>query len=80
MFALLYALTKEEEIDYVFGLIKDTLPASWNPGTIGRAMGEAMGKVIPIIQQERPETLQKLQRASMLDEIFAELTRVSKPV
>ena len=80
MFALLYALTKEEEIDYVLGLIKDTLPASWNPGTIGRAMGEAMGKAIPIIQQERPETFQKLQRASMLDEIFAELTKISKPV
>ena len=80
MFALLYALTKEEEIDYVLGLIKDTLPASWNPGTIGRTMGEAMGKVIPIIQQERPETFQKLQRASMLDEIFTELTKVSKPV
>jgi flavin-dependent dehydrogenase len=80
MFALLYALTKEDEIDYVLGLIKDTLPASWNPGTIGRAVAEAMGKAIPIIQQERPETFKKLQRASMLDEIFAELTKISKPV
>jgi hypothetical protein len=43
-------------------------------------MGEAMGKAIPIIQQEKPDIFQKLQRASMLDEIFAELSEISKPV
>jgi len=77
--ALPYLLTTEEEVNYVFGLIKGTLPACFNAysGPTKQAMREAM----PIIQRERPEVFQKLQRKSLpASEIFAELTKISKPI
>jgi hypothetical protein len=44
-------------------------------------MGTAMAKVMPIIQQERPEILQKLARMGLPPtEIYAEVAKLSKPV
>jgi hypothetical protein len=78
-YALPYILTTGEEIDYVFGLIKETLRPCWNPYT--SPMAEALKKVIPIIQQERPEVLQKLAANKLPpSQIFAEVNRMSKPV
>jgi digeranylgeranylglycerophospholipid reductase len=77
--ALTHILTTEEEISYVFGLIKETLRPCWNPYTSPLAQG--LKKVMPTIQQERPEVLQKLGTMSLpLSQIFAEVTKVSKPV
>ena len=78
-FALPYILTTEEEINYVFGLLKETLPACFNP--YSSPTRQAMTKITPIMQQERPEVYQKLQRRSLpARQIFAELTKISKPV
>jgi len=69
----------EETVNYFFGLIKETLPASYNP--YSSASGEVMKKIMPILQQERPDILQKLQRTSLpFAEIIAEITKISKPV
>jgi flavin-dependent dehydrogenase len=68
-----------ETVDYFFGLINETLSASYNP--YSSASGEIMKKIMPIIQKERPDILQKLQRSALpLAELIAEITRVSKPV
>ena len=68
-----------ETVDYFFGLINETLPASYNP--YSSASGEVMKKIMPIIQKERPDILQKLQRSALpLTELIAEITRISKPV
>ena len=80
-FATPYILTTAEEINYVYGLIKETLPANWHPYAGSKAMGQAMAKVMPTIQQERPEVFQKLRRMSLPPtQIYAEVTKISKPV
>jgi len=79
--ALPYLLRTNEEIDYVFGLIQETLPACWNPYTGSKAMAQGMAKALPIIQKERPEIIQKLQRKELpVKEVLAEVTKISKPV
>ena len=74
-----FIFTTEEEMSYTFGLIKETLRPCWNP--YRSPMADALAKVIPIMQRERPEILQKLQKRSLpASQVFAELTKISKPV
>jgi len=77
--AMPYILTEPEEIDYLFSLIKESLPPMTNPYT--SRLGEYIEKVIPTIQQERPELLPKLAKMGLpCTEIYAEVTKISKPV
>ena len=74
-----YMLGTEEATNYFFGLINETLPAIWNP--YSSPTGEIMKRILPIIQQERPDILQKLQKASLpFAEIIADITKISEPV
>jgi flavin-dependent dehydrogenase len=74
-------LTTADDVNYVYGFIKETLPACWHPYTLGVYIGQAMAKVMPIIQRERPDILQKLQRRNLPPtEIYAEVAKLSKPV
>ena len=47
-------------IDYIFSKITDTLPTVLDPYEVPTHMGKEMTKIIPVIQQEKPELLQKL--------------------
>jgi len=79
--ALPFILTEPEEVDYLFSLIKEPMPPCFNPYNMGDYLGQAMGKVMPTIQQERPEMLQKLGKMGLpFTEIIAEVTKDSKPV
>ncbi len=79
--ALPFILTEPEEIDYLFSLIKEPMPACFNPYTMGEHLGEAIGKAMPTIQKERPEMVQKLGRMSLpCAEIYAEVTKISEPI
>ncbi len=81
VWALPYLLTKPEEIDYLFGLIKEPLPASYNPYNMARNMGKALRKVLPAAEKERPELLKKMAKMSLpITEIIADITKLSKPV
>jgi flavin-dependent dehydrogenase len=74
-----YILTNGDEYEYVFGLLRETLPATWNPYSSPTA--EAMRRVMPVIQQERPEVLAKLLRRKLpATELLADITKISKPV
>jgi digeranylgeranylglycerophospholipid reductase len=80
-FALPYILTEEEDMNYFYGFIKETLPAVWSPEGAGKAMRPALAKVMPIIERERPDIFQKLQRRSLpASQLLAGLTKISKPV
>jgi len=80
-FSLPYILTTAEEVNYVYSFIKETLPACWHPYAPGVYIGQAMSKAMPIIQQERPDILQKLKRMKLPPtEIYAEVAKISKPV
>jgi len=79
--ALPFILTEPEEIDYLFSLIKEPMPPCFNPYTMGDHLGQAMGGVMPTIQQEKPEMLQKLGKMGLsFTEIIPEVTKLSKPV
>jgi len=76
--SLPYILTEPEEIDYVFGLIKEPQPLG-NP--YSQRAGKAMRALMPTIERERPDIARKLQRGSLPSiEVYAELTKISKPV
>ena len=80
-FSTPYIFTAAEDVNYVYSLINETLPACWHPYTPGVFVARAIRKVIPIIQQERPDILQKLKRGGLpLTEIYGEVTKISKPV
>jgi flavin-dependent dehydrogenase len=53
-------LCGDKEIDYIFSNIKETLQTVLEPYEVPETLGKAMLKVIPIIQKERPELLNKL--------------------
>jgi hypothetical protein len=79
VWALPYILTEPEDIDYLFSLLQEPLPPMTNPYT--SRLGIYIKKVMPIIQQERPELAQKLARLGLPStEIYAEVTKISKPV
>jgi len=79
--ALPYILTEPEEIDYLFSRIREPVRPCFNPYTMSKYLGQAIRKVLPIIEQERPEMLQKLRKRGLpFAEIIAEVTKLSKPV
>jgi len=76
-----FVLTEAEDMSFTFGLIKETLPANFNPYSGPKMMGHTMAELVPIIQKERPDIFQKLGKLRLpLREIYAEVTKISKPV
>ena len=74
-----YMLGTEDATNYFFGLINETLPAVWNP--YSSPTGEIMQRIMPVLMKERPDILQKLQKAALpFAEIIADITKISKPV
>jgi flavin-dependent dehydrogenase len=79
-FALPYVLDTEDDLNYLFSLIKDPLPPCWNPYAAIAHIGQLMQTLLPTIQQERPEMLQKLGKMSRpMTEVLAEATRGCEP-
>ena len=72
---------EDNEIDYLFSLFKEPLPASLDPTTGGKYMQEQMMKITPTISAERPEIIQKLQafQAKTSEEIYAERQKFGFP-
>ena len=59
---ILGAVMTNEDMDYLFSLLNEVMPASILPYTLPAHLGEAVGKVVPIIQKDRPDILGKLGR------------------
>jgi len=70
---------EDNEVDYLFSLFKEPLPATLDPTTAD--IQEQMMKIMPAIGAEHPEILQKLQQfqAKTSEEIYAERRRVGFP-
>ncbi|MEW6142334.1 MAG: FAD-dependent monooxygenase [Chloroflexota bacterium] len=76
-----FVLNKAEDMSYVFGLVKDELPANFNPYSAPKMMGRTLGALGPTIAKERPDLLPKMGKLRLpLKEVYAEVTRISKPV
>jgi len=78
-YALPHILDTEGEINYVFGLVRNSLRPSLNPYT--SPVAKAFKEVLPTIKEERPTTFQKLGMNLLpASKVFAEMTEISRPV
>lgn len=76
-----FVLDKEEDMNYAFGLIKDPMPANFNPYSGPKMMGRTMGQLAPQIQQERPDVFEKLGRLRVpLKELYQPMNQKTKPI
>ena len=81
VWSLPFVLSEPEVMDYLFSLIKEPMPPCFNPYTSGKHLGRAIRKVMPTIEQEKPELLQKLKKmGAPFTEIIADVTKLSKPI
>jgi flavin-dependent dehydrogenase len=78
--AMPYVFTSEADLNDFFGLIKEPFAPAFNPHTMPHHMGQAIKKIVPILQKERPDLLEKLNRTKApTKEIFAEVSGLSRP-
>ena len=58
-----------EEIDYLADLVKEPLPATMNFFELFNLLGSTYAELLPTIEQERPEVMERLleMRANMED-------------
>ena len=79
-FALPYVIDREEDLDYIFSLVKEPLPPCWNPYAAVNHMGQFMQGVMPTIQKERPDVMAKLAKmSSPMTEILEKTTKECMP-
>ncbi len=80
-FAMPYVLDREEDLDYIFSLVKDPLPPCWNPYAAMNHMGQLIQSLIPTIQKERPDLMPKLAKMSQpMTEVLEVTTKACKPL
>ena len=60
VFGIAYMFPKPEIIDYIFSLLNQTFPPTFNPYTAVKHLGLAMQMAFPKIMAERPDILQEL--------------------
>ena len=80
-FALPYVIDKEEDINYIFSLVKEPLPPCWNPYAVVKHLGQLIQGLIPTIQKEKPDILPKLAKMSQpMTEILEPTTKACEPI
>ncbi len=64
-----------DDIDYLLGSIKKTLPGMLDPYETPKIVGGALAEIMPMVQKERPDIMQKLgkMRTTPLDVVFRQL-------
>jgi flavin-dependent dehydrogenase len=61
-----------DDIDYLVGLIKQPFKATMNFYTMLHTIGNTYGELFPVIQEERPDVMEKLMEiVNQMDEIEA---------
>jgi flavin-dependent dehydrogenase len=80
-FAIPFVIDTEDDLNYLFSLIKNPLPPCWNPYAAIGYIGQVVQSLIPTIQKERPSLLTKLAKMSRpMTEILEPTTRVCTPL
>ncbi|MCX8126339.1 MAG: FAD-dependent monooxygenase, partial [Dehalococcoidia bacterium] len=68
-----------DNVNFFYGLMAGTYPAAYNPYSSPTA--SAMKRLVPIIQQQRPDLLEKLKRRALpAAQLYADLARISRPI
>jgi len=60
VFGMAYMFPRQEIIDYIFGLMKEPFPPTFNPYTAVKLIGAAMQRIMPQVMAERPDIVQEL--------------------
>jgi digeranylgeranylglycerophospholipid reductase len=70
-----------EDINYMFSLIQETMPATLDAYKLNRLMGEQLMKVLSRISQEKPNLVPKIQKfaTAPLEELFSEMINAGYP-
>jgi len=70
-----------EEVNFYFSLFEEPLPAALNPEDMQRVMGEAMAKIMPQLQAQRPDILAKMENLRKVspEETWAERRKAGFP-
>ena len=70
-----------EEINYLFSLIQETMPATLDAYKTNQLMGAQLMKVMPRIAAEKPNLVPKIQRfaSAPLEELFSEMINAGYP-
>lgn len=80
-FALPFVIDNEDDLNYIFSLVKDPLPPCWNPYAAIGHLGQLVQTLIPTIQKERPDILPKLGKMSKpMIEILETTNKACKPL
>ena len=70
-----------EEINYMFNLIQETLPATLDAYKTNQLMGAQLMKALPKINAEKPQLVPKIQKfaTAPLEELFFEMINAGYP-
>ena len=70
--AVMPYILSSDEIDYLLGSIKKTLPGMLDPYETPKLVGGALAEIMPMVQKERPGIFQKLgrMRTTPLEVVF----------
>ncbi len=80
-FALPFVIDTEEDLNYIFSLVKEPLPPCWNPYTAIAHLGQLVQKLVPTLQKERPDLLPKLSKMSQpMVEILDKTNKACQPL
>jgi flavin-dependent dehydrogenase len=69
-----------DDIDYLAGLVKDPFMSTLNFYTLFNTIGSTYAELFPVIQEERPDVMEKLmEMANQMDEIEAKARKAGFP-
>jgi digeranylgeranylglycerophospholipid reductase len=69
-----------DAIDYLASLVKEPFPSTMNFYTLFNTIGSTYAELFPVIQEERPDVMEKLMKiANELDDIEAKARKVGFP-
>ena len=60
VFGFAYMFPSADIIDYIFGLLQEPFPPTFNPYTAVRLLGSRLQAIMPKIFQERPDIVQEI--------------------
>jgi len=71
----------QEDVNYLFSIITDPMPYTLNPYTMPQNLGGLLLKLIPQIQKERPELIERFQKmqTAPIEELLAPLAETGFP-
>lgn len=80
-FALPYVLDTEDDLNFLFSLIREPLAPCWNPYAAVGLLGGLMQRLAPELQSRRPELARKLGRMQLpMTEVLSRATEGCGPL